>query len=103
MLAASGALPGQPGLFFQGSNFINGGNGVVFGDGLRCCGSGVVRLQIVVPDSSGDAATSVDIGLTGGVAAGDNKCYQYWYRDPAGSPCGANFNLSNSYGINWLP
>ncbi len=103
VLAASGALPGQPGLFFQGSNFINGGNGVVFGDGLRCCGSGVVRLQIVVPDSSGDAATSVDIGLTGGVAAGDNKCYQYWYRDPAGSPCGANFNLSNSYGINWLP
>jgi hypothetical protein len=103
VLAASGALPGQPGLFFQGNNFINGGNGVVFGDGLRCCGSGVVRLQIVVPDSSGSAATSVDIGSIGGVSAGDSRCYQYWYRDPAGSPCGANFNLSSSYGVNWLP
>jgi hypothetical protein len=102
-LAATGALPGQPGLFFQGNNFINGGNGVVFGDGLRCCGSGVVRLQVVVPDSSGAASTSVNVGLSGGVVAGDTRCYQYWYRDPINSPCGANFNLSNSYGVTWLP
>ncbi|MDP6539526.1 MAG: hypothetical protein QF903_07690 [Planctomycetota bacterium] len=103
VLAATGALPGQPGLFFQGNNFINGGNGVVFGDGIRCCGSGVVRLQIVVPDSTGAASTSVDIAGTGGAAVGDTKCYQYWYRDPLGSPCGTNFNLSNSYGVTWAP
>jgi hypothetical protein len=100
-LASSGALPGQPGLFFQGNNSL--GNGVVFGDGLRCCGEGVVRLQVVSPNANGDAVTSVNLGLTGGVSPGDDKCYQFWYRDPVASPCGANFNLSNSYGVNWLP
>jgi hypothetical protein len=29
------------------------------------------------------------------------KRYQAWYRDPAGSPCGSQFNLSNGYEISW--
>ncbi|MDP6989966.1 MAG: hypothetical protein QF903_10845, partial [Planctomycetota bacterium] len=103
VLEASGALPGQPGLFFQGVNFINGGSGVIFGDGLRCCGGSVVRLQVVVPDSAGDAATSGDIGGTGGVVPGDTRCYQYWYRDPSGSPCGSGFNLGNAVQVDWQP
>ncbi|MDP6538222.1 MAG: hypothetical protein QF903_05905 [Planctomycetota bacterium] len=101
---AANALPGQPGLFFQGDNQVNGGNGIVFGDGLRCCGTGVVRLQVVVPDGSGDAATSVDIGAGGNVSAGDDRCYQYWYRNPgSGSPCGSGFNTSNAYSVTWTP
>ena len=99
-LSASNALPGQPGLFFQGDNAINGGNGNVFGDGLRCCGGNVIRLQVVVPDANGNAATSVNIAASGGVSPGDTKCYQYWYRDPAG-PCGSGFNLTNGYQVSW--
>ncbi len=103
VLEAAGAIPGQPGLFFQGENFVNSGNGVIFGDGLRCCGGNVVRLQVVVPDAGGAASTSVDVPADGGVAAGDTRCYQYWYRDPSGGPCGAGFNLSNAAQVDWQP
>ncbi|HJP01227.1 MAG TPA: hypothetical protein QF764_05615 [Planctomycetota bacterium] len=103
-LDATNAIPSQPGLFFQGDTEVNGGNGIVFGDGLRCCGTGVVRLQVVVPDGNGDASTSVDVGADGGAAAGDQRCYQYWYRNPgSGSPCGSGFNTSNAYSVTWTP
>jgi hypothetical protein len=102
VLRAVNALPGQPGLFFQGDGPINGGNGQVFGDGLRCCGTNVIRLQIVFPDSNGTASSTDSISGDGGVVPGDNRCYQFWYRDPAGGgACGAGFNLSNSYRVGW--
>ena len=42
----------------------------------------------------------------GGVAAGDTRRYQCWYRTPGSPPCGVgvnDFNLSNGYEITWLP
>ena len=99
-LNAGNAIPSQPGLFFQGNNSIGGGNGIVFGDGLRCCGSGIVRLGVVLPDGTGAASYS-NTQASGGANAGDTKCYQYWYRNPNGSPCGAGFNLSNAVSITW--
>ena len=101
VLSASNCIANQPGLFFQGENAVNSGNGIQFGDGLRCAGFGVVRLEIVTPDSNGDAATSIDIVAKGGAAAGDVRRYQIWYRDPVTSPCGALFNLSNGLEITW--
>ena len=101
VLECAQLLPNQPALFFQGDNAINGGSGITFGDGLRCAGGGVIRLQVAFPDANGDAATSVGVAAKGGCAAGDVKRYQAWYRDPAGSPCGAQFNLSNGYEVTW--
>jgi len=102
VLHATGAVPGQPGLFFQGDNALGGGNGLAFGDGLRCAGQNVIRLQVVPADSSGHAMTNVPIGATGGCNPGDTKHYQYWYRDPVGGPCGSGFNLTNGLTINWI-
>jgi hypothetical protein len=101
VLSVSGTLASQPGLFFQGINTINGGVGNGFGDGLRCAGGSVIRLQVATADSNGDASTSINIATKGGVVAGDVRRYQSWYRDPASSPCGADFNLSNGYEITW--
>ena len=101
-LTVAQSTPSQPGLFFQGVNAINNGNGVAFGDGLRCAGQNVIRLEIKVADSNGDAATTVDIATEGGVAPGDTRHYQFWYRDPALSPCGTLFNLSNGWTITWI-
>jgi hypothetical protein len=101
VLEASQLLPNQPALFFQGDNAINGGSGISFGDGLRCAGGGVIRLQVRFPDAAGACATSISISAKGGCVAGDVKRYQAWYRDPATSPCGAAFNLSNGYEISW--
>ena len=101
VLSGSGLVPGQPGLYFQGNNAINGGGGNPFGDGLRCAGGGVIRLEVGFADAAGASSTSIDVGSKGGVAAGDIKRYQLWYRDPNSSPCGGQFNLSNGMEITW--
>lgn len=86
--------PGQPALLFVGTNALNGGFGVPFGDGLRCAGGIVVRLGIQTPNVSGIATWGPGLGATGGWAAGDTRYFQVWYRDPNG-PCGSGFNLTN--------
>ena len=95
VLSGASLAPGQPGLYFQGDNAVAGGAGVPFGDGLRCAGGGVVRIEVVAADATGASATSIDIAAKTGVTAGQTKRYQLWYRDPNGSPCGTGFNLSN--------
>lgn len=100
-LDASQCPTGQPGLMFQGVNATNAGLGLTFGDGLRCAGGSVIRLQTITTDGSGNASTTIDIGVKGEVAGGDTRYYQFWYRDPAGSTCGQFFNLSNGLEITW--
>lgn len=103
-LASAHVEPNNFGLYFQAQNALNGGNGNVFGDGLRCAGSSLIRLEIVQANAAGDSSTSVAIAVTAGnVAAGDTKFYQCWYRNPSRSPCGSDFNLTNGYEITWLP
>jgi hypothetical protein len=97
----------QPGLFFQGNNTIGGGTGATFGDGIRCCGQNVVRIQVVVPPTPQPSTaqmteTATTNGPAGTINPGDKKCYQYWYRDPGLSPCGTNFNLSNAVSTTWV-
>jgi hypothetical protein len=104
VLSASGLTPNQPGLYFQGLNAVSGGAGVVFGDGIRCAGGGVIRLGVRVASATGASDTSglpQAISVKGAVAPGDLRYYQLWYRDPAGSPCGALFNLTNGYSVQW--
>ena len=103
VLSGSGLPAGQPGLYFQGLNAVGGGSGVSFGDGLRCAGGGVVRLQVRASDALGTSSTSADLAVGGGVTAGDTRTYQLWYRDPAGSVCGTGFNLSNGVQLVWAP
>lgn len=102
VLTVGGTVPGQPGIFFQGDNEVNGGLGVPFGDGLRCAGGSVVRLRVVVGDVGGVASsTGVQVSVRGGVSGGETKRYQWWYRDPSGSPCGSGFGLSNGVEVFW--
>jgi hypothetical protein len=106
VLSVTQGKPGQPILFFQGINFINSGNGNPFGDGLRCCGGGVKRLQARNMDATGSTSTTVTLSVKGGVAAGSTYCNQGWYRDPSGaggSPCSTFFNLTNGLSVTWAP
>ncbi len=103
VLRAQNSTPGQPGLFYQGQNAVQGGAGVPFGDGLRCAGGGVVRLEVAIADGAGTANSTVAVAAAGGATPGAVLRYQWWYRDPAGSPCGATFNLSNGLEITWSP
>lgn len=89
-------LPGQPALLFVGNSDIANGDGVPFGDGLRCVGQPVVRLNVAFPDGIGDAVWGPGLGSAGGWGSGDLRYFQCWFRDPHGSPCGSGFNLSNA-------
>jgi hypothetical protein len=102
VLSASNLTPG-PGLFFQGDNAVNSGNGNPFGDGLRCAGGAVRRLQVRFANSGNGftTQTSISVSTDGAVSAGQTKRYQYWYRDSGTSPCSSLFNLSNGYEIIW--
>ncbi len=91
-MVADRLLPGQPVLLFRGGNAVNGGNGAVFGDGLRCVGGAVVRLGVRIPDASGRAQW--DLGSVLAPPPGQFLRYQGWFRDPP-SPCGTGFNLTN--------
>jgi hypothetical protein len=101
VLSVSQAPAGRPGLFFQGNDLQNGGNGFLFGDGLRCVGTAVRRLQLVVTDGSGGASTSAPVSTLVTLAPGDQRYYQFWYRDPGTGPCGLGFNLTNAVGVLW--
>ena len=103
VLNSLGLDPGQPGLYFQGDNRVGGGLGIYFGDGLRCAGNNVVRMQVVTADIFGDSSTSLDVASAGGVSAGDVKRYQLWYRNPGISSCLSGFNLTNGYEVAWTP
>ena len=74
----------------------------VFGDGLRCVGGGVLRLEVRC-SSAGHSQTTISIADKGGVSAGDLRRYQYWYRDTDSTPCGSGFNLTNGYELTWTP
>ena len=93
----------QFGTYLQGTNGLNGGNGLVFGAGLRCVGGSLIRLQQVQSDNGGHSNTSIDVALEGNVSPGDTRFYQLWYRDPVNSPCSSNFNLTNGIAISWVP
>ncbi len=102
-LRVSRTTPSQTGLFFQGTLAVNGGAGVAFGDGLRCAGGTVTRLQVRTASVLGIAATNIDVAAVGGVSAGQTRRYQWWYRDPGASPCATEFNTSNGLEITWQP
>ncbi len=97
-LTGSQLPPGVPALFFAGTSVIAGG--ALFGDGLRCAGGQLTRLEIAFVDGGGQASTTVGIAAALGAATGTQSVLQLWYRDPAG-PCGTAFNLSNAIDLIW--
>lgn len=100
-LSGSGLTPGALGIVFQGNNALSGGSGVPFGDGLRCTGGGVIRLEVMSIDQNGDSNTAVNISVRGGVVSGETKRYQLWYQDQSTTLCGAGFNLTNALELVW--
>ena len=100
-LHASGAPPGQAGLFYLGENAVS----FPFGEGFRCIGGDTRRIfPVTTIDGAGNASAQLDFGQPYGVLAqpgGPGVNYQFWYRDPSGGP--ATFNLSDALHVEHLP
>ncbi len=103
VLIAGGLPAGSAGVFFQGNLALNNGQGYLFGDGLRCAGQAVRRLEVVVADAGGVAASTVPVATAGAVTGGATRYYQLWYSDSLGSPCGLGFNTTNAISVTWAP
>lgn len=99
----TGLVPSQPALLFAGQTPLNGGAGMVFGDGLFCAGGQIVRLTVAVPDGTGGATWGPGLGAIGGWSAGQTRLFQAWYRDTLGSPCGTGNNLSQAVSVTFTP
>ena len=94
-LDAASLVPSRPALLFAGTTLAGGGSGVLLGDGLRCAGGLVTRLGVRMASASGDASWEPDLATDLGLAGGETRYFQVWYRDGLGSPCSSGFNLSS--------
>ncbi len=95
-------VPSQPGIFF----FANNASQIPFGPGYLCANGNIVRLPLVW--GTGQVARlPLDLnGLSQGseVMAGDQRSFQYWFRDPQGyGQTGYSFNTSNAVRVEFTP
>ncbi len=100
-------MPTSSALYFQGTSVLASGNGQVFGDGKRCAGGDVLRLDTATNfggmsqyPGAGDPAVSVRgfVPITGGT-----RIYQIWYRNSDPSFCTPSFfNLTNALSVTWI-
>ena len=100
-------MTSAPCLYFQGTAQVNGGDGAVFADGLRCVAGTVRRLGTrtnlfggsIFPSTSGPSLSQLGLAQ-----AGQTLHYQVWYRDTALLFCtGAMTNYTNGVSVAWQP
>jgi len=100
LLYADNLPAGMPGLFYFGTNAIE----VPFGDGYRCAGGDVTRLNpALFASPQGDLARPLDFNSSplSSETAGDSLVLQLWYRDTAAGASG--FNLSDALTVILCP
>ncbi len=101
-LIACNLVPGNPSLLYSGPNRLNGGDGVVFGNGLRLVGGFITRLGLHTPDGNGRAVWGPGLGASSGWPVGSSLHFQVWYRDPFHA-CVDVFNLTNGLSVRFQP
>ena len=92
--------PGVPGLFFFGPNPVQ----IPFGDGFRCVGGAIRRLNPAQTVSGlGRASLALDNNQfpASNLTVGTTALFQFWYRDPMGGPFG--FNLTDGLALTFVP
>ena len=90
-------------LFFQGQALLAP---APFGDGLRCAGGFVRRLDgltVAAGRATCPVPGTAPISMLGAVQAGFTHHYQAWYRNAAGFCTPAAFNLTSVVSIQWQP
>jgi hypothetical protein len=93
-------------LYFQGTSATNGGTGAVFGDGLRCVGGTIVRLDVaqnVLGASTSPGAGDPPLRVLGQITAPGARYYQAWYRDAQSFCTPFTYNLTNGLKVVWRP
>jgi len=103
VLIGSG-MPNSSALYFQGMSQQSGGQGSVFGDGLRCAAGSVIRLGTKNNTSGGSlypSGADPSIAIKGLDVAGNVRTYQVWYRNAASFCTASTYNLTNGLQVTW--
>ncbi len=105
VLLTGSAMPSSSCLYFQGTTQLSGGNGTVFGDGLRCAGGTILRLD--TDTNVGGTSTypnlsqPLPISVRGAVTTPGTRTYQAWFRNAAAFCTASTFNLTNGVELTW--
>jgi hypothetical protein len=100
-----GSMTNSVVLFFQGAGVAANGDGVVFGDGLRCVSGPFVRLGIRATAAGASiypAAGDASISTKGAVVTPGTRTYQARYRNAVSFCTPETFNLTNGVAILWV-
>ncbi len=98
-------MPNASALYFQGTTQVSGGNGTVFGDGLRCAGGTVIRLGTkfnAAGASQYPAGGDPSVSVKGLISVPGGRTYQVWYRNAASFCQPETFNLTDALSIAWV-
>ncbi len=104
VLLTGSDMPNGSALYFQGSVQQSGGAGVPFGDGLRCAGGSIFRLETQTNASGASSYPlpgQLSVSQTGLVLEPGLRTYQVWYRNAAAFCTGSTFNLTNGLQVVW--
>jgi len=106
-LTATGVLSSGFCVLFQGTSAPGNGQGVPFGDGLRCAGGPLKRIVqraavggVLQYPAPGDPPVSVRGAVP---ASGGFRTYQLRYRNAASYCTSDTFNTTNGVAVEWLP
>ena len=117
-LTATFVRPNATSLFLQGNGLIAAG--AVFGDGVRCAGGQLLRLNaptgttsdaggtVVYPNAGFPQSITARAAQLGQpIAPGDTRWYQVYYRDPlltfCPNPPGNSWNVTAAVQLTWVP
>ena len=102
LVVSASTTPNQFGIFFHGANQ----NQIPFGCGFLCA-TGSIRRGDPVSGGGGSASYAYDNSSSKrnlGAFVGNDRNFQFWYRDPMHSGvCGNTFNYSNAITIGIVP
>ncbi len=104
LLLRGTGMPNSTCLYYQGTT---AGTGAVFGDGVRCVATGIIRLGTkmnAAGQSEFPGAGDPRISVRGLIPAiGGSRAYQTWYRNSATFCTSATFNMTNGVRVVWAP
>jgi hypothetical protein len=118
VLTATDERPSSTSLFLQGTNVLAAG--LAFGDGVRCAGGSLLRLNrpggtssdangvVAYPNAGFPLAVSARAAQLGQpISPGETRVYQTYYRDPdpgfCPAPAGNSWNASSGVALVWSP
>ncbi len=92
-------------ILLQGSSLL--ATGVVFGDGVRCFGGSLKRINVGASSGGtytfGPGVLAQSTALGDPLVTGNTRYYLVYYRDACASFCPTtNFNATQGYQITWL-